>query len=39
MFDMQFDLATNDKMYCSEFVYKAIEAGYRRYNKISYTPL
>lgn len=25
MFDMQFDLDTNDKMYCSEFVYKIIE--------------
>ncbi|MEO6638349.1 MAG: hypothetical protein ABIN25_08735 [Ginsengibacter sp.] len=24
-FDMQFDLASNDRMYCSEFVYKAIE--------------
>lgn len=23
-FDMQFDLATDDKLYCSEFVYKAI---------------
>ncbi len=25
LFDMQFDLSSNDKMYCSEFVYKAIE--------------
>lgn len=25
MFDMQFDLASDDRMYCSEFVYKAIE--------------
>ena len=25
MFDMQFDLASNDRMYCTEFVYKAIE--------------
>lgn len=25
MFDMHFDLATDDRMYCSEFVYKAIE--------------
>ena len=24
MFDMQFDLATDDRMYCSEFVYKAV---------------
>ncbi len=24
-FDMQFDLSTDDKMYCSEFVYKSIE--------------
>ena len=24
-FDMQFDLDTNDRMYCSEFVYKTIE--------------
>lgn len=26
MFDMQFDLSTDDRMYCSEFVYKTIEA-------------
>ena len=26
MFDMQFDLDTDDRMYCSEFVYKTIEA-------------
>ena len=25
-FDMQFDLSTEDRMYCSEFAYKAIEA-------------
>lgn len=25
MFDMQFDLATDDRMYCSEFVYKSVE--------------
>jgi Permuted papain-like amidase enzyme, YaeF/YiiX, C92 family len=25
MFDMQFNLASDDRMYCSEFVYKAIE--------------
>lgn len=25
MFDMQFNLATDDRMYCSEFVYKAIK--------------
>ena len=25
MFDMQFNLATDDRMYCSEFVFKAIE--------------
>ena len=25
MFDMKFDLATNDRMYCSEFVYKTVE--------------
>jgi Permuted papain-like amidase enzyme, YaeF/YiiX, C92 family len=25
MFDMRFDLETNDRMYCSEFVYKTIE--------------
>jgi hypothetical protein len=25
MFDIKFDLATNDRMYCSEFVYKTIE--------------
>ena len=24
-FDMQFDLATDDRMYCSEFVYKVVE--------------
>ncbi len=31
MFDMGFDLGTNDRMYCSEFVYKTIEraTGYR----------
>lgn len=27
MFDMQFDLATNDRMYCAEFVYKAYSLG------------
>ena len=32
-FDMQFDLASDDKMYCTEFVYKAIRAATR--NKIS----
>ena len=26
VFDTQFDLATNDKMYCTEFVYKSIKA-------------
>lgn len=26
VFDSQFDLATNDKMYCTEFVYKSIKA-------------
>lgn len=25
MFDMQFDLASDDRMYCTEFVYKAVE--------------
>jgi hypothetical protein len=25
MFDTKFDLASNDRMYCSEFVYKAVE--------------
>jgi hypothetical protein len=25
MFDTQFNLASDDRMYCSEFVYKAIE--------------
>jgi len=25
MFDMQFNLASDDRMYCSEFIYKAIE--------------
>ncbi len=25
MFDMQFNLSSNDRMYCSEFVYKAVE--------------
>lgn len=27
MFDIKFDLATNDRMYCSEFIYKAFQAG------------
>lgn len=27
MFDMKFDLQTNDKMYCAEFVYKSFLAG------------
>jgi hypothetical protein len=27
MFDMEFDLQTNDRMYCSEFVYKAYTMG------------
>ena len=26
MFDMQFDLASDKRMYCTEFVYKAVEA-------------
>ena len=25
MFDMQFDLASDDRMYCTEFVYKAVK--------------
>ena len=25
MFDMQFDLASDNRMYCTEFVYKAVE--------------
>lgn len=31
MFDMQFDLDTDDRMYCSEFIYKTIETatGYK----------
>ena len=32
-FDMQFDLASDERMYCTEFVYKAIEEA--SYNKIS----
>ena len=31
-FDMQFDLASDDRMYCSEFVYKAVEEA--SHNKI-----
>ena len=27
MFDMKFDLQTNDRMYCAEFVYKAYVLG------------
>ncbi|MEI9958402.1 MAG: hypothetical protein WDM90_19335 [Ferruginibacter sp.] len=27
MFDMKFDLATNDRMYCAEFVYKSYLMG------------
>ncbi len=34
MFDMRFDLDTNDRMYCSEFVYKAIETATGRKIKI-----
>jgi hypothetical protein len=25
MFDMKFDLSSNERMYCSEFVYKSIK--------------
>ena len=32
MFDIQFDLASDDRMYCSEFVYKAVEQA--SHNKI-----
>ncbi|MEP6926942.1 MAG: hypothetical protein ABI834_04860 [Ginsengibacter sp.] len=32
-FDMQFDLASNDRMYCTEFVYKAVEEA--THNKIA----
>jgi hypothetical protein len=35
-FDMQFDLATDDKLYCSEFVYKAIS---RVMNDAEYIPV
>ncbi len=33
MFDMQFDLASDERMYCTEFVYKAVEEA--SHNKIS----
>jgi hypothetical protein len=33
MFDMKFDLSSNERMYCSEFVYKSIEEAYQ--NRIS----
>ncbi len=33
MFDMQFDLASDERMYCSEFVYKAVKKAFG--NKIS----
>jgi hypothetical protein len=32
-FDMQFDLASDERMYCAEFVYKAVEAA--SHNKIA----
>jgi hypothetical protein len=33
MFDMQFDLASDERMYCTEFVYKAVQEA--SHNKIS----
>ena len=36
-FDMQFDLSSNDKMYCSEFVYKAVEQATENKIKLSTT--
>lgn len=35
MFDMKFDLATNDRLYCAEFVSKAISSGTN--NQISFS--
>lgn len=35
MFDMKFDLATNDRLYCAEFVSKAVEKATE--NKIAFT--
>src|SRR5665647_819573 len=38
-FDMQFDLATDNRMYCSEFVYKTIEKATKDSVAISTTTL
>jgi len=34
---MRFDLSSNDKMYCSEFVYKAVEQATENKIKLSTT--
>lgn len=39
MFDMKFDLATDDRMYCSEFVYKTVEKATNGVISISTTTL
>ncbi|MDP4283743.1 MAG: YiiX/YebB-like N1pC/P60 family cysteine hydrolase [Bacteroidota bacterium] len=38
-FDMQFDLASDDRMYCSEFVYKTIEKATKDSVKLSTTTI
>ena len=35
MFDMKFDLQTDDRMYCAEFVYKSFLSGTK--NNLSFT--
>ncbi|MBS1645108.1 MAG: hypothetical protein JST36_08745 [Bacteroidetes bacterium] len=35
LFDMDFDLKTNDKLYCAEFVYKSVEEAVRDTNYFS----
>jgi Permuted papain-like amidase enzyme, YaeF/YiiX, C92 family len=39
MFDMQFDLASDERMYCTEFVYKAVEMASHRKIGLSTTTL
>lgn len=39
MFDMKFDLATNDRMYCAEFVSKAISTATKKQIKFSTTKI
>ena len=39
MFDMQFDLSSNERMYCTEFVYKAVEEASNHKISLSTTTL